>query len=182
MKGVFFKRVAIVAIAAVTMSVSAVAQKQGDKAVGGNLVLGMGDEITNIGIGGKFQYNVTDPIRLEGSLTFFLPKKYEAMFAKAKMSFWNLDVDGHYLFPLNDKITVYPLAGVGIQGWKVKVDVDLGEWGSGSGSNSGSDVCFNLGGGIDVKLTDVLFLNGGLKYKISEWNRFIISVGVAYKF
>jgi outer membrane protein X len=178
------KKAAIVIIAT-TMSVAAFAQEKGDMAAGGNLAIGMGDEITNIGIGGKFQYNVTDPIRLEGSLTFFLPRKYGVSgFAETKVSFWDFSVNGHYLFPVADQITVYPLAGLGIQGWKTKTDA--GEWSGyipGGGNNSGSDVCINIGGGVDFKLTDQLSLNGEMKYRISgDYNRFIISIGAAYKF
>ena len=177
MKKVF--KMAIVAIAAVTMSVAAQAQQKGDMAAGGHLAIGSGDSFTNVGIGGKFQYNVTDPIRLEGSLTFFLPKKEGVPGFEAKLSFWDLCVNGHYLFPVNDRITVYPLAGLGIQGWKSKIDIA----GYGSGSTTGSDVCFNLGGGIDLKLTDVLSLNGELKYRVvKDWDRFIISAGITYKF
>jgi len=64
MKKVF--KMAMVAIAAVAMSVAVQAQVTGDMAAGGHLAIGVGDNITNVGIGGKFQYNVTDPIRLEG--------------------------------------------------------------------------------------------------------------------
>ena len=160
-----FKKAAIVTIAA-SMSVAAVAQSKGDMAAGGNLVLGTGDSYTNFGIGAKFQYNVTDPIRLEGSFTYFLKKDY--------VSFWDISVNGHYLFPVADQITVYPLAGLGIFGTKV----DIGIF-----SASTSDVCVNLGGGIDFKLTDQLFLNAELKYKIvNNWNRLMLSAGVAYKF
>jgi outer membrane protein X len=183
MTQVFLRRAAIAVIAAVAISFSAVAQQQGDMAAGGFLAIGMGDEVTNVGIGGKFQYNVTDPIRLEGSLNFFFPKKYDFGFVESKLSFWDLSVNAHYLFPATDQITVYPLAGLGIQGWKFKAEADLGGWGSYGGSDSGSDVCFNLGGGIDFKLSDQLSFNGELKYKISgDWNRFIISAGLAYKF
>jgi len=180
---IFFK-MAITAIAAVTISVAAQAQQKGDMAAGGHLAIGMGDEITNVGVGGKFQYNVTDPIRLEGSLTFFLPKKYGISgIAETKVSFWDLSVNGHYLFAVSDPITVYPLAGLGIQGWKSKTDVSGYGGGYGGGTFTGSDVCFNIGGGIDFKLSDQLFVNGELKYKISgDWNRFIISAGVTYKF
>ena len=181
MKNVF--KMAIVAIAAVTMSVAAQAQQAGDMAAGGHLAIGMGDNFTNVGIGGKFQYSVTDPIRIEGSLTFFLPKKEGvAGLSEAKLSFWDFCVNGHYLFPVSDQFTVYPLAGLGIQGWKSKY---TGEFSSvlGGGSASGSDVCFNLGGGIDLKLTDVLFLNAELKYRVvKNWDRFIISAGITYKF
>jgi outer membrane protein X len=97
---------------------------------------------------------------------------------------WDLSVNGHWLFPVVDKITVYPLAGLGILGATASIpDIDLGEWGSLGGSVSTSDVAFNFGGGIDYKLTEQLILNAELKYKISDaWNRLLISAGLAYKF
>jgi opacity protein-like surface antigen len=69
-------------------------------------VLGSGDSYSNYGIGAKFQYNVTKPIRLEGSFTYFLKKDL--------ISMWDLSVNAHYLFPIADKLTVYPLAGLGL--------------------------------------------------------------------
>jgi outer membrane protein X len=167
MKSVF-RKVAIAAIAVMTMSVAANAQEKGGMAAGGNLVLGSGDSFTNIGIGAKFQYNVTDPLRLEGSFTCFLKKDFLKM--------WDLSVNGHWLFPVADKITVYPLADLGI----LNYSVDFGEWGN---SDPTSDFAFNLGGGIDYQLTDKLILSAELKYKISDqWNRLLLSAGLAYKF
>jgi outer membrane protein X len=168
MKKMFLKKAAIAAIAMFTISLTAVSQEKGDMAAGGNLVLGTGNSHTNIGIGAKFQYNVLTPLRLEGSFTYFLKKDYVSM--------WDLSVNGHWLFPVGDNITVYPLAGLGLLG----SSVDLG-W-SGLGSST-SDVAFNLGGGVDLNLTDALFLNAELKYKISDyWDRLMLSVGVGYRF
>ena len=182
MKKLLLKKLAILAIAILAMSLPTVAQQKGDMAAGAQLAIGMGDEITNFGIGAKFQYNVTDPIRLEGSFTFFMPKKYKEHSSEIKVSFWDLNLNAHYLFPIANQITVYPLAGLGIQGWKAKAEASYYGY-SVSASTSGSDVAFNLGGGIDYALTDQLVLNGELKYKISgDWNRFIISVGAAYRF
>jgi outer membrane protein X len=162
-----FRKVAIVAIAALTMSVAAGAQEKGDMAAGVNLVLGSGDSFTNFGIGAKFQYSVTNPLRLEGSFTYFLKKDYLKM--------WDLSVNGHWLFPLSDKITVYPLAGLGI----LNCSLDLGEL---SGDPT-SDFTFNFGGGVDFNLTDKLILNAEVKYKISDvWSRLQLSAGIAYKF
>jgi outer membrane protein X len=161
-----FRKVAIVTIALVSMSVAVNAQEKGGMAAGGNLILGSGDSFTNYGIGAKFQYNVTNPLRLEGSFTYFLKKDYLTM--------WDLSVNAHWLFPVADKITVYPLAGLGIL-----------NYGSSYGgySASSSDIAFNLGGGIDYKLTDKLVLNAELKYKISDqWDRLLLSAGLAYKF
>jgi outer membrane protein X len=170
-----FRRVAIVAIAVLSMSVAANAQEKGDMAAGGNLVMGSGDGFTNFGIGAKFQYNVMNPLRLEGSFTYFLKKDYLTM--------WDLSVNGHWLFPVGDKLTVYPLAGLGILNYGYDYSVDLGGWGNYGSSASTSDFAFNLGGGVDFKLTDKMILNAELKYKISDvWSRVLISAGLTYKF
>jgi outer membrane protein X len=168
----FFLKVAIAVIAVVTMSVAANAQEKGDMAEGGNLVLGTGDSFTNFGIGAKFQYNVMKPLRLEGSFTYFLKKDYVTM--------WDLSVNGHWLFPVADKLTVYPLAGLGLLG--SSANVNLG-YGFGDVSSSGSDFAFTFGGGLDYQLTDQLTGNVELKYKIADvWDRLLLSAGVAYRF
>jgi outer membrane protein X len=171
-KSFSWKRMATVfAIAAVTMSTTAVAQEKGDMAAGGSLTLGAGDSYTNVGIGAKFRYNVLTPLRLEGAFTYFLPKDH--------LSMWTLGVNAHWLFPAGDRLTVYPLAGLGILGWKYSYDFG---WGI-ADSASDSDIAIDLGGGVDFKLTDRLSLNAELKYKIADhWNRLLLSAGVAYKF
>jgi outer membrane protein X len=100
------KKMAIVVIVMTAMSAAVCAQEKGDMAVGGNLVLGAGNSVTNYGIGAKFQYNVMNPLRLEGLFSYFLKKDFVSM--------WDLSVNGHWLFPVADKITVYPLASLGL--------------------------------------------------------------------
>ena len=146
---------------------SAQAQFKGDKAVGANLAFGMGDNYSNIGLGIKALYNITDPIRLEGAFTYFLKKDYVSMM--------DFSVYGHYLFPVTDKFIVYPLAGLGYY----NSIVDLG----GLGNTTYGDFALTLGGGIDYKLSSNLVLQADLKYKIVDYsNRFIISAGVAFQF
>jgi outer membrane protein X len=174
MKRTFFRKVAIVAIAVLTMSVAAQAQVKGDMAAGAGLVLGTGNSFSNYGLGAKFQYNVLDPLRLEGAFTYFLKKDYTTM--------WDLSVNGHWLFPISDKMTVYPLAGLGLLNYGYDLDLGLGAWGI-KDSGSTSDFAFNLGGGIDLKLTDKLVFNAEVKYKLSDiWDRLLLSAGVAYRF
>jgi outer membrane protein X len=178
-----FRKVAIAAIAVLTMNVAAQAQEKGDMAAGANLVLGSGNSFTNFGIGAKFQYNILNPLRMEASFTYFLPKQVVAGFSEWKRSMWDFSVNAHYLFPVANKITLYPLAGLGFLGTKVSYESDLGELGNYSSSTSVSEFGFNLGGGIDLKLTEALILNAELKYKISGiWSRLLVSVGLAYKF
>jgi len=160
------KKVAIIAIA-VAISVAAQAQTKGDKAVGGNALMGVGNGYTNIGIGAKFLYNITDPIRLGGEFDFFLKKHYS--------SWWDFSVYGHYLFSVADGINVFPAVGLGIVGTQVDI--------LGFSSYSGNWLAVSLGGGADYALSDNLFLTGELRFKIFEHsNRANIAVGIAYKF
>jgi outer membrane protein X len=157
-----FRKVAITAIAILSISAVAIAQEKGDMAIGGNLVFGSGDSYNNVGIGAKYQYNILVPLRLEGSLTFFPQQDMVTML--------DLSVNGHWLLPVAENANVYPLAGLGI----------LNYGGAGSAT---TDLAFNLGGGIDYKWSENIIFNAEMKYKISDvWNRMLISVGVAYKF
>ena len=163
-----FKMAMIVIAAVVVMCMPAVAQQAGDKAVGANLVIGTGDSYNNVGIGAKFFYNVTDPIRVAGEFDFFLKKDY--------LSMWDLSVYGHYLFPVSDQVMIYPSIGLGMIGFKF-TDPFFG------GNYSESKFVFSLGGGADYALTDVLSLTGELRIKFYEGNnRINFALGIAYKF
>ncbi|MDR1169324.1 MAG: outer membrane beta-barrel protein [Prevotellaceae bacterium] len=177
------RKLLIVTVVAVTASVSASAQKRGDMAVGGNLEMGTGSSLTNAGIGAEFQYNIINPVRLEGSLTCFFPKKRRVSdSSKSYFSIWDAGVNGHYLFHLNSRLTVYPLAGAGLLITKNSIKAD-GEWERRGSSAVTSEFGLNLGGGADYNLTKRLFLNAEVKYRIGNlWSRLLVSAGVAYRF
>ena len=90
------------------ISVGAFAQK-GEQRVGLNL--NYGTEISNVGLGAKYQYGITDAIRLEGSFDYF--------FKKDGASMWDINVNAHYLFPFAKKFAVYPLVGLTYANCKV---------------------------------------------------------------
>jgi outer membrane protein X len=161
-----------IAVIAVTMCVTAFAQEKGDKAVGANFVFGgsrySSSTYTNIGVSGKARYNIFDAVRAEGELTFFLPKN--------NVTSLDLSLNGHYLLPISDAMTVYPLAGLGFYNSFYK----------NSGLSNYNDVCFNLGGGIDFNITDQLYFNVEAKFKIvnrySYGNVMLVSAGIIYRF
>jgi outer membrane protein X len=172
-----YKKVAIIAIALVTMSVAINAQQQGDMAAGGNLVIGTGNSYinggrnsyTNVGLGAKFFYNVADPIRLAGELDLFLQNKGLRM--------WDLSVYGHYLFPVADQITVYPSVGLGVLGekWVENYGYSL--------KAPNNNPVFSLGCGVDYELFSNLALTNEIRIKLYDGgNRLNIAIGLAYKF
>lgn len=163
-------------------AVSASAQK-GEKAFGVNL--GYGTEISNLGIGAKFQYGITDAIRAEASFDYFLKKDY--------LSMWDGNLNAHYLFPVADKFKVYPLAGLTYTSWKIDGfdwGIDLGDWADylddedmDSGSSTTGKFGINLGAGAEYAISDKLSVNFEAKYQlISDFNQVVFSVGLSYKF
>lgn len=175
---------------AALIGLCASAQEKGDMAVGVNLgvapCLESGASVTNFGIGAKFQYNVTDPIRLEAALDYgFKSKGVDAM---------TLGVNAHYLFNVADKFIVYPIVGLGYAHCGATAsgipDMDEDDWMHGdmhydtkSESGSINRFYFNIGVGGQYDINDKLAVNLELKYQyIKDFNRLPISVGVAYKF
>lgn len=167
-----FKRIMfiiVVALAASTVN----AQEKGDMAAGVNLAYGTKSGYSNFGIGAKFQYNIFDKIRIEPSATYFLEKDYVSM--------WDINANAHYLFGINEKFCIYPLAGLAVLG----VSYDWGDLG-GLGvkaSNSSTSFGINLGAGGEYLITEKIALSLELKYQIvSDWNRLILSIGAIYRF
>lgn len=156
--------------------------QKGEMAVGGQL--SYGSEIESLGIGAKFQYGITDAIRLEPSVNYF--------FGKNSSNMLDFNANLHYLFNVASKANVYPLVGLGYTSWGtnsggrywdavegVYVDDEEEE---GSSSRSGK-IAVNFGGGAEYRLTDRLTINAELKYQIiSNLNQLVFGVGATYKF
>lgn len=169
------KKIFIMIFVAMGCFVATNAQQKGDMAAGINLGMGLGyDDITydggsfnNFAFGAKFQYSITDKIRLEPALNFFLEKDHVSM--------WDAMVNCHYLFPmLENAVNVYPLAGLGMHGVKVSY---------GGYSASDSEIAINVGGGAEYKLTEKISLGAELKYVlVADFGHIGISVGAAYAF
>lgn len=149
------------------VSISASAQK-GSKAVGFNL--GYGTEVETLSLGVKGLYGITDRIEGEASFNYFLKSNGWTM--------WNINADAHYLFPLQEKLTVYPIAGLSY----VHVGFDYeDEFVEASGSDG--KIGLNLGGGIRYNVTNNIDLNAEIKYQIvSVYDQLLLSVGVVYNF
>ena len=136
--------------------------QQGEKGIGGNLIIGTGDDYTHFGVGAKFVYNVSDPIRLAVEFDFF-PKKDQ-------VSWTDFSMYGHYLISVNERNAVYPAFGLGMVGVQ-------------AGGASASEFAFSFGGGFDHAVSSNLLLNFELRFKILDGlNRTNFLVGLTHKF
>ena len=160
------------------LSIGAYAQK-GQTYLGGQLAYPT--EIESLGIGVKGGYEITDAIRAQATFDYFLKKN--------NVSWWDLNLDVHYLFPLGNNIKVYPLAGLtylrgSVDGFTQTVNTPDGTVTVGSNeSYSDGNLGLNLGGGFQYDLTDKLVLNAEVKFQIiKNTNQGVISAGLAYKF
>ena len=167
----FFNKIAIIVLTAMTMSVTANAQEKGDKAAGVNLAFS-GQNI--VGIGAKYQYNITKPLRVESS--FFYTFNRDLINLNNK---WNLYVNAHLLIPIANRIKLYPIAGLGIVR---RIEYLISEEYEKSYYND-TWWGFNFGGGIDYKITDKLIINVELHNKwLDNQNRTYLSTGIIYRF
>ena len=156
------KRISVIAVALVALTVTtASAQVKGQSAVGGGLVFNTDDGPT-VGLNFKYQYNITNPLRLEPSFTYF--------FKDNNVSLWDISVNLHYLFDVGSDFVLYPLAGFGIYGVNV------------SGGGSDTDFGLNLGGGVDYHFDSNWFANFQIKFAIKDGSTALIGLGVGYKF
>ena len=169
------KVLVIICVALVSLSASA---QIGEQNIGAHLLYGT--DMSNIGLGVKYQNNVTDVIRIEGVVDYYLKKDDFTMF--------DVNVNGHYLFPLTDKVIAYPLVGINYTRWKQKElfsfddeeYTDIFDEDYDDEINDGS-IGLNIGGGIQYKLTDKIRIGAELKYQtISGFNTAVIGVGLTY--
>jgi opacity protein-like surface antigen len=132
----------------------------------------------NVGIGGKIQYNVTDPIRIEGSGAFFFGYKDLNDNASIWSFLTDFSANAHYIFNIGD-LQVYPLAGVAFLKQSDRLLATLID----QKLDEKSGIGLNIGGGYEQKLNDRFKVFMELKYSIAkDLNRVTLQVGAAFCF
>ena len=204
MKRVFFKRVAITAIA-VIMSVAVNAQ-QGKLGVSPvvdfsiplnrtftstieSQTIEYKTSMFHYGIGAKVQYNVIDPLRLEGSFVFLLASKNLGSGWSTTGSIFSfgtdISVNAHYLIKLGESVSsnsayVYPLAGVTFCKTSDRLIASLVNEKLGERKGTG----LNLGCGFESHLKERIKTFSELKFSIigNEMSKVTLSFGVTFLF
>lgn len=144
------------------------------KAVGANLSYGLDSKV--FGFGAKGQYGFTKEIRGEASFNYFLE-------GNDNTTRWDLNANVHYLFPMKQGFTLYPLAGLSYTHVSVDFTTIIPGTPAIQTSGSVSKWGLNFGGGIEKDLSANWKVNAELKYQlISNYGQLVPSIGVAYKF
>lgn len=161
------KKFYLALVCALLCSVAAFAQK-GQSAVGINLGYGIGlDEPKpkNFELGVKYQYNISDPIRLEAAFNYGLKDK--------EVEFMTYGINAHYLFNVAESFKLYPIVGLGAATAKI-----FGE----------SETKFMVQGGLggEYAIGEHFAINLEVKYQYSTFtdgfSRIPVTLGFAYKF
>jgi hypothetical protein len=135
--------------------------------VGGGLAYAT--DINGLGFSLNGTYAFTDQIEAAPSFTYYFKKDY--------VSWWSIDLAGHYNFISDDSKALYGLAGLEILGVKVEIP-SFGGYGGGSASDS--KIGLVLGGGGRMSLTDKLAGFGELKLGIVDGSYIGFNFGVLY--
>lgn len=168
------KKVFLLAVAAV-ISMASYAQVD-TKAVGVHLNYGSNNETVGFGI--KAQNNFTDNIRGEAQFDLFAKK--------AGWGMWDLAINGHYLFNITEKFTIYPIVGFTYTNWYHTWE-ERETTASGTYIREKSDhysrFGSNFGVGGEYKLTDRLSTYLEVKKQVvSNYDQMMYTLGISMKF
>ncbi|GHV14230.1 hypothetical protein FACS1894179_02520 [Bacteroidia bacterium] len=136
------------------------------------LKAGYQTDYKRFGLGLEGRYNITDNIRLAPDVTFFFPK--------SNTTGLDINLNAHYVFEVQDGLSIYPLAGIGVINNRVS-SVDLGG-GVKTESHGMTDFGFNLGAGASYDLSDNSYANFEFKYTFQDWDCATIMVGYGVRF
>lgn len=162
------KLLLLITLVAATFSIAAQTDK-GEKSV--LFQTGFQTDPTRFMLGIQGRYNIIDNLAVAPDVLF--------MFPKDKVTGLDVNVNFHYVFPLESNFSVYPLAGLAMQNNRYAGET-IG--GVKHGSNSHTDWGFNLGLGGSYELSLNSFINLELKYTFSDADCFTFGVGYGIKF
>lgn len=154
------------AVAFVACTLGAFAQSEkGEKSLIGNI--GYQSNAERFMIGAQGRYTIAENIRIAPDVMFFFPKD--------KVTGLDINVNVHYVFNVDPKLSVYPLAGIAMQNNRYSGS-------NGGGSNGFTDFGFNLGAGAGYDLGSNRFVNLELKYTFSDSDCMVVALGYGFKF
>lgn len=157
------KKITLLLVCLLVGVATSFAQRAGDSSVGLNFNYA---SETEFGIGTKYQYYITDNVRMEPEFNYFFKHDY--------VSFWDLGLNVSYLFQVAPDVGLYPLVGLGY------ANAHFDEWDSNDGS-----VQAKFGAGAEFRVYPNCKLIIEPKYQVLNTdfkNQFVITAGLSYTF
>lgn len=161
------KKILLAAVASLLCIPAVSAASKGDMGVGVNLGVAPCIEkdanITNFILGLKYQYRVTNLIRLQADVDFGFKDK--------GVSSFNAMANAHFLIPCAKNFSLYPLVGLGYGSIRNDYSVTQDKF------------AFNIGIGAEYDIAANWAANFEFKYQyMKNFSRLPVLVGVTYKF
>lgn len=174
------KKAILTLLVAIVSCTGAFAQA-GKSAVGINVGAGIGigdaKDFNNIDLGLKYQYGLTDAIRLEAVFNYGIGLDKDFGGFKMKNDVMIYGINAHWIVNPESAFKFYPVVGIG--GGTITAK-------AGGYSDSATGFMYNVGVGGEYSLTDNLALGLEIKFqsilKDGSYNRLPISLGLSYKF
>jgi opacity protein-like surface antigen len=138
----------------------------------------------NFNIFAKGIYEISLPVHISPSVTFFLPHVWKQgdinSSSRVTVSTLMFDLNGHYVFNSLDRFEFYGLAGLDIMlAWKKDVMKIVGTAPiTQTTKEKDNAIGLNIGAGSYVKLTEQIDLNIEAKYLVSKYHQFMFNAGV----
>ena len=126
----------------------------------------------NISLKGIYQLSL--PIQISPSFSYFIPHVTNEIDMKTVVSTIMFDINGHYVFNSLDRFEFYGLAGLDIL-FAGKKETYTG---SSSSKERDNTPGLNLGLGTYMKITEQLGLYAEAKYILSKYDQFMLNVGI----
>jgi hypothetical protein len=118
-------------------------------------------------VGAQGRYNILNNVRVAPDIYFVLPKD--------KVTGLDVDINFHYVFDLDNSLTIYPLAGISMSNNRYAGNNEVS-------SSSSTNWGFNLGGGLSYNLTDFSYVNLEAKYTFSDFDFYFVGIGYGFRF
>ncbi len=118
-------------------------------------------------------YEITVPIHISPSVTFFIPHVYKELDSKTTVNTLMFDINGHYVFNSLNKFEFYGLIGLDVLlAWKRE------KYGTEVFPENDNALGLNLGVGSYMKITEQFDIYAEAKYILSKYDQFMLNAGV----
>jgi outer membrane protein X len=149
--------------------------------------LAWGSQIENAGINLRGFYNMSEQFRFGSNFTFFLSNTSPYINGEVTTRIWEFNVDAHYIYPVSDRVSLYPFGGVNITGvswnhyyYQTYYPVFQKPYTQRVENNGNStEPGLNLGAGFQFNLGSAApYLE--FKYVISDYDQAVIGFGIHF--